>query len=63
MYADDTIVFLSHLEKKIELFVQFGTSSGFKVNKEKSSIMFLNDKERKNPPVPHPFVNAWEGFK
>lgn len=44
MYADDTIVFLSHLVESIpsllELFNQFGNISGFKVNKEKSSIVF-----------------------
>lgn len=67
MYADDTIVFLSHLTKSIpcllELFGEFGTFSGFKVNIEKSSVMFLNAKERKNPPVVHPFIKATEGFK
>ena len=67
MYADDTIVFLSHLAEQIpsllELISQFGNFSGFKVNKEKSSIMFLNESERKRPIRPHPFVNATEGFK
>uniref|UniRef100_A0A8C9ZB38 Reverse transcriptase domain-containing protein n=1 Tax=Sander lucioperca TaxID=283035 RepID=A0A8C9ZB38_SANLU len=66
MYADDTIVFLSHLEESIpsllELFNVFGNISGFKVNKEKSSIMF-NINERTKPVVSHPFVNATEGFK
>ena len=67
MYADDTIVFLSHLAESIpsllELLKQFGSVSGFKVNKEKSSIMFLNVNERENPLVSHPFVNATEEFK
>lgn len=67
MCADDTIVFLSNLAKSLpslsELFHQFRASSGFKVNKEKSSIMFLNAEKRKNPSVYHPFVNTSEGFK
>uniref|UniRef100_A0A8C6P3S8 Reverse transcriptase domain-containing protein n=1 Tax=Nothobranchius furzeri TaxID=105023 RepID=A0A8C6P3S8_NOTFU len=67
MYADDTIVFLSHLAESIpslmKLFDQFGSFFGFKVNREKSSIMFLNVKERVKPVVSHPFVNAIEGFK
>lgn len=44
MYADDIIVFLSNLAKSIpsllELFHQFGTLSGFKVNEEKSLSFF-----------------------
>uniref|UniRef100_A0A669E357 Reverse transcriptase domain-containing protein n=1 Tax=Oreochromis niloticus TaxID=8128 RepID=A0A669E357_ORENI len=67
MYADDTILFLSHLAESIpsllKLFDQFGSFSGFKVNKEKSSILFLNVNERMKPVVSHPFVNATEGFK
>uniref|UniRef100_A0A671WUW6 Reverse transcriptase domain-containing protein n=1 Tax=Sparus aurata TaxID=8175 RepID=A0A671WUW6_SPAAU len=66
MYADDTIVFLSHLAESIPSFLQlsnqFGSISGFRVNKEKSSIMFLNGGERRKPVVSHPFVNATEGF-
>lgn len=67
MYADDTIVFLSQLAESIPsllgLFGQFGSISGFKVNNEKSSIMFLNGNERNKPLVLNPFVNATEGFK
>ena len=67
LYADDTIVFLSDLVKSIpsllELISQFGGFSGFKVNKDKSSIMFLNEQERRKPMVSHPFVNAMDGFK
>lgn len=47
--ADDTIVFLSEFEKSIPSLLQlmglFGDFSGFRVNKEKSSIMFLNEQE------------------
>lgn len=46
MYANDTILFLSQLAETIpaflELINQFGTVLGFKVNREKSSVMFLN---------------------
>lgn len=52
MYADDTIVFLSHLaDGLLELFSQFGSISGFKVNKEKPLIVFLNVNNRKKPVV------------
>lgn len=60
------IVFLSGLRKSIpsllELMSKVGGFSGFKVNKEKSSIMFLNDRERRNLVIPHPFINAVNGF-
>lgn len=41
---------------------EFGGFSGFKVNNEKSSIMFLNDRERRHLVIPHPFINAVDGF-
>ncbi len=66
LYADDAIVFLSVLEKSIpshlKLIGLFGNFSGFKVNKDKSSIMFLIEQERLNPKVSHPFVNALNGL-
>lgn len=47
LYADDAIVFLSKLKNSIPslliLIGLFGGFSGFKVNKNKSSIMFLNE--------------------
>lgn len=62
LYTDDTIVFLSELEKSIPSLLNLMVS-GFKVNKDKSSIMFLNEQERINPKVIHAFVNAVNGFE
>ncbi len=66
LYADDAIIFLSELGKYIpsllKLIGLFGNFSGFKINKDKSSIMFLNEQERLNPKISHPFVNAVNGF-
>ncbi len=66
LYADDAIIFLSELGKSIpsllKLIGLFGNFSGFKINKDKSSIMFLNEQERLNPKISHPFVNAVNGF-
>ncbi len=66
LYADDAIIFLSELGKSIpsllKLIGLFANFSGFKINKDKSSIMFLNEQERLNPKISHPFVNAVNGF-
>lgn len=45
-----------------KLLSQFGVFSGFKVNEDKSSITLLNEQERRNPEIPHPFINATEGI-
>ena len=67
MYADDTLLLLTDLSNSIfylsNLIDTFGTFSGFKVNETKSSIMFLNEQERLNPVINHPFNNAVNGFK
>ncbi len=66
LYADDAIIFLSELGKSIpsllKLIGLLGNFSGFKINKDKSSIIFLNEQERLNPKISHPFVNAVNGF-
>jgi len=63
LYADDAIVFWSGLaESLLKVINQFGKISGFKVNKDKSSIMFLNEQEGRNPKLSFPFVNAIDGF-
>lgn len=67
MYADDTLLLLTDLSNSIlnliNLIDTFGKCSGFKVNETKSSIMFLNKRERINPVIRHPFNNAVNGFK
>ena len=54
LFADDVIIFLKKMEKSIpellELLDVFGKISGYKLNKSKSSIMFLNQLESKSPP-------------
>lgn len=32
------------------------------MNEDKSSITLLNEQERRNPEIPHPFINATEGI-
>ena len=66
LFAEDVILFLGDVDKSIppllQMIKQYGEFSGFKVNTEKSMIMFLKEQERDVPPVPHPFINAKEGF-
>lgn len=54
MFADDVIIFLKNVERSIPELVSvisvFGEISGYKLNRSKSSIMFLNESESKNPP-------------
>ena len=47
----------------INMINHFGTFSGYKVNQSKSSILFLNEKERNNPVIRHPFTVSQDGFK
>lgn len=59
MYADDTLLLLTDLNNSIlnltNLIETFARFSGFKVNKTKSSVMYLNEQEQINPMINHPF--------
>ena len=66
LFADDIILFLKNLTQSLTAFLHtiatFGEISGYKVNKTKSNIMFLNDKERNNPTVGNKFhlaLSTW----
>ena len=54
LFADDVIIYLKNMEKSIpellKLLEVFGKISGYKLNKSKSSITFLNQLENKAPP-------------
>lgn len=53
LYADDVILFVSHMSKTIpailNLINDFGKISGYTVNKTKSSMLLLNVKEAEKP--------------
>lgn len=51
LFADDIVLFLTNLKNSIPAMVnilgKFGRFSGYKVNKNKSILLLLNDQERK----------------
>lgn len=53
LYADDIIFFLTDLRNSIPnlitLLENFGEFSGYRINKSKSVLLFLNEEERLNP--------------
>ncbi len=61
LYADDTILLLTSLERFIPAFLKlterFRKFSGYKINNTKSSILFLNIQESTT------FINTVNGFK
>ncbi len=66
LYADDVILFCTNLKQTLpgllDLTNFFGTFAWYKINYSKSVILFMDDKERQNPPVHTPFVVSLEGF-
>ena len=66
LFADDIVVFLSHLERSIhnlfDTIQAFSSFSGYKVNESKSAILFLKYSERLNPPVHTPFKIVSDSF-
>ena len=62
LFADDIIIYLTKLKDAIptlnNLINDFGMFSGYTVNKSKSSILFLNERERLNPTVQHPYKTS-----
>ena len=67
LFADDIIFFLTDLKNTISnllsLIEEFGKFSGYKINNTKSVLMFLNEEERRCPPVNTEFTIATNGFK
>lgn len=53
LFADDVILFLKKLDSTIPALIQiietFGKISGYRINNSKSSVMLLNEEERKSP--------------
>lgn len=66
LYADDVILFCSNLRQTLpallDLIGTFGVFLGYKINNNKSAIMFLAENERRNPSVSTPFAVSREGF-
>lgn len=63
LYADNIILFLTNLVVSIPNLMQqidiFGGFSGYTINYSKSSMLFMNEKERTKPVIKKtPFVNA-----
>lgn len=66
LYADVIILLCSSLEQTLpnllDLLGSFGVFWGYKINNNKSVIMFLAEKERLNPSISTPFTVTKEGF-
>lgn len=46
----------------LDLTDYFGTFAGYKINYSKSEILFMDEKERLNPPIHTPFMVSLNGF-
>lgn len=66
LHVDDVSLLLTDLKSSIPTLLdtieKFGSFSGYKVNVNKSTIMFLNHSERLVPPLTTPFRNVMESF-
>lgn len=66
LYADDIILFCSHLKETIpsllHLINTFSMFCGYKINYDKSKILFVNDNDRRHPPIITPFLQSEHGF-
>lgn len=66
LFADDIIVFLSNLKTSIptlnNILSEFKGFSGYKINKNKSALLILNEDERINSTYNRQFTNTPEGF-
>ena len=61
-----TVLFLSNLKQTIpsliELISSFGNISGYKINNNQSVILYLQEKNRIQPPLLTPFSSTEKGF-
>lgn len=66
LFADDIVVFLTNLETSIpalnNTLTEFKAFSGYKINNNKSALLFLNEDERRNPMYHGQYADAPEGF-
>lgn len=66
LFADDVVIFLTDLKQSIPtlltLMETYGSLSGYKVNASKSTILFLKESDRLNPPLNTPFKNITNNF-
>lgn len=67
LYADDLLLFISNpassLPPVLEILGQFGRMSGYKLNIQKSELLFVNELARSLPQSIFPFRIAEDGFR
>ena len=66
LYADDVILFCSNLKQTLPTLLSltntFGVFAGYKINNNKSVILFMNENERLNPPIHTHFQVSLKSF-